>query len=153
RECLDTDAFLQHPSALAFALGKDVAGDPQYADLARMPHLLVAGATNSGKSVCLNVLIASLLYRARPEELKMIMIDPKRVELTLFEGIPHLIHPVVKDVKQAAGILRWVLKEMERRYDLFAHVMTRNIEGYNEKMAKEPDKKLPFLMVVIDELA
>src|SRR5262249_8468802 len=153
RECLDTDAFVEHPSPLAFALGKDVAGNPQYADLARMPHLLVAGATNSGKSVCLNVLIASLLYRARPEELKMIMIDPKRVELTLFEGIPHLIHPVVKDVKQAAGILRWVLKEMERRYDMFAKVMTRNLEGYNQKAGDHPDARLPFIVVIIDELA
>jgi S-DNA-T family DNA segregation ATPase FtsK/SpoIIIE len=118
-----------------------------------MPHLLVAGATNSGKSVCLNVLIASMLFRSRPDELKMIMIDPKRVELTLFDGIPHLIHPVVKDVKQAAGILRWVLKEMDRRYDLFAHLMTRNIEGYNLKVANEPEKRMPFLVVVIDELA
>src|SRR5438046_9406236 len=118
-----------------------------------MPPLLVAGATNSGKSVCLNVLIASLLFRARPEDLKLIMIDPKRVELTLFEGIPHLIHPVVKDVKQAAGILRWVLKEMERRYDLFAQVMTRNLEGYNAKVGDHPDKRLPFIVVIIDELA
>lgn len=153
RECLETDEFQKHPSLLAFALGKDVAGDPQYADLARMPHLLVAGATNSGKSVCLNVLIASLVYRARPEDLKLIMIDPKRVELTLFEGIPHLIHPVIKDVKQAAGILRWVLKEMERRYDLFAQVMTRNLEGYNSKVGDHPDKRLPFIVVIIDELA
>jgi S-DNA-T family DNA segregation ATPase FtsK/SpoIIIE len=153
RECLETEQFANQPSLLTFALGKDVAGEPQYADLARMPHLLVAGATNSGKSVCLNVLIASLLYRARPEDLKMIMIDPKRVELTLFEGIPHLIHPVVKDVKQAAGILRWVLKEMEHRYDLFAQVMTRNIEGYNAKAGEHPDRRLPFIVVVIDELA
>src|SRR5205807_8583747 len=109
-----------------------------------MPHLLVAGATNSGKSVCLNVLIASMLYRARPEDLKMIMIDPKRVELTLFEGIPHLIHPVVKDVKQAAGILRWALQEMDRRYDLFAQALTRNIDGFNEKAAGDPKKRLPY---------
>lgn len=153
RECLETEDFTGHPSRLAFVLGKDVAGQAQYADLARMPHLLVAGATNSGKSVCLNVLIASLLYRAHPDELKLIMIDPKRVELTLFEGIPHLIHPVVKDVKQAAGILRWVLKEMERRYDLFAKVMTRNLEGYNAKVGDHPDARLPFIVVIIDELA
>lgn len=153
RECLESAEFSDFKSKVAFVLGKDVAGNVRCADLAKMPHLLVAGATNSGKSVCLNVLIASMLFRARPDELKMIMIDPKRVELTLFEGIPHLVHPVVKDVKQAAGILRWVLKEMDRRYDLFAHVMTRNIENYNEKMKDEPDKRLPFLVVVIDELA
>ena len=153
KECLESPEFSDFKSKVAFVLGKDVAGNVRCADLAKMPHLLVAGATNSGKSVCLNVLIASMLFRARPDELKMIMIDPKRVELTLFEGIPHLVHPVVKDVKQAAGILRWVLKEMDRRYDLFAHVMTRNIENYNEKMSAEPEKKLPFLVVVIDELA
>ncbi len=153
RECIETEEFVNHPSPLCFALGKDVAGSAQYADLLRMPHLLIAGATNSGKSACLNVLIASLLYRARPEELKLIMIDPKRVELTLFEGIPHLIHPVVKDVKQAAGLLRWVLKEMERRYDLFAKAMTRNIEGYNGKACDHPDARQPFIVVIIDELA
>jgi S-DNA-T family DNA segregation ATPase FtsK/SpoIIIE len=153
RECLESGEAGDITSKVGFVLGKDVAGNVRCADLARMPHLLVAGATNSGKSVCLNVLIASMLFRARPDELKMIMIDPKRVELTLFDGIPHLIHPVVKDVKQAAGILRWVLKEMDRRYDLFAHLMTRNIEGYNIKVAAEPEKRMPFLVVVIDELA
>lgn len=153
RECMEDDEARDLTSKVGFVLGKDVAGNVRCADLARMPHLLVAGATNSGKSVCLNVLIASMLFRARPDELKMIMIDPKRVELTLFDGIPHLIHPVVKDVKQAAGILRWVLKEMDRRYDLFAHLMTRNIEGYNLKVANEPEKRMPFLVVVIDELA
>lgn len=153
RECLESEEFREFKSRVSFVLGKDVAGNVRCADLARMPHLLVAGATNSGKSVCLNVLIASMLFRASPDELKLIMIDPKRVELTLYDGIPHLIHPVVKDVKQAAGILRWVLKEMDRRYDLFAHVMTRNVENYNEKMASEPEKRLPFLVVVIDELA
>src|SRR3569833_75819 len=153
KECLESDEAKDLKSRVGFVLGKDVAGNVRCADLAKMPHLLVAGSTNSGKSVCLNVLIASMRFRARPDELKMIMIDPMRVELTLFDGIPHLIHPVVKDVKQVAGILRWVLKEMDRRYDLLGHVMTRNIEGYNEKMAKEPEKKLPFLVVVIDELA
>ena len=153
RECLESNESRDLKSKVAFVLGKDVSGEVRCTDLTRMPHLLVAGATNSGKSVCLNVLIASMLFRARPDELKMIMIDPKRVELTLFEGIPHLVHPVVKDVKQAAGILRWVLKEMDHRYDLFAQAMTRNVEGYNEKMAKEPEKRLPFLVVVIDELA
>jgi DNA segregation ATPase FtsK/SpoIIIE, S-DNA-T family len=153
RECLECPEFQEHPSKIAFVLGKDVSGAPQHADLARMPHLLVAGATNAGKSVCLNTLIASMLYRARPDELKFLFIDPKRVELTLFDGIPHLCHPVVKDVKQAAGILRWALKEMDRRYDLFTQVMTRNITGYNEKMADKPEKRLFYLVIVIDELA
>jgi S-DNA-T family DNA segregation ATPase FtsK/SpoIIIE len=153
REVLECPEFQNHPSKIAFALGKDVAGTPQHADLARMPHLLVAGATNAGKSVCLNTLIASMLYRARPDELKFLFIDPKRVELTLFDGIPHLCHPVVKDVKQAAGILRWALKEMDHRYDLFTQVMTRNIAGYNEKVADKPEKRLPYLVIVIDELA
>jgi S-DNA-T family DNA segregation ATPase FtsK/SpoIIIE len=153
RECIECPEFQEHPSKIAFVLGSDVAGAPQHADLARMPHLLVAGATNAGKSVCLNTLIASMLYRARPDELKFLFIDPKRVELTLFDGIPHLCHPVVKDVKQAAGILRWALKEMDRRYDLFTQVMTRNITGYNDKMADKPEKRLPYLVIVIDELA
>jgi DNA segregation ATPase FtsK/SpoIIIE, S-DNA-T family len=153
RECLLSPEWRDIGSNVGFVLGKDVAGEVRCADLAKMPHLLVAGATNSGKSVCLNGLIASMLFRSRPDELKFIMIDPKRVELTLFDGIPHLIYPVVKDVKQAAGILRWVLREMERRYDLFARVMTRNIEGYNAKMESDPEERLPFLVVVIDELA
>lgn len=153
RECVESPEFQSHPSRITFVLGKDVSGATQHADLARMPHLLVAGATNAGKSVCLNALIASMLFRARPDELKFLFIDPKRVELTLFDGIPHLCHPVVKDVKQAAGILRWALKEMDRRYDLFAQVMTRNVAGYNEKVAESPEKRLPYLVIVIDELA
>lgn len=153
RECVETRAFMEHPSRVAFMLGTDVAGNVQFADLVKMPHLLVAGATNSGKSVCLNVLIASMLFRVRPDEVKFILIDPKRVELTLFDGIPHLIHPVVKEVKQAAGILRWVLKEMERRYDLFTEALTRNIDGYNAKVGDDPDRRLPYIVVVIDELA
>jgi DNA segregation ATPase FtsK/SpoIIIE-like protein len=153
RECIETEDFLSHPSKVAFSLGKDVAGVVRFADLLKMPHLLVAGATNSGKSVCLNVLIASMLFRARPDEVKFLFIDPKRVELTLFEGIPHLIHPVIKDVKQAAGILRWALKEMDRRYDLFAQALTRNIDGYNAKVADDEQKRLPFIVIVIDELA
>jgi S-DNA-T family DNA segregation ATPase FtsK/SpoIIIE len=153
RECVECEWFQNSPSKISFVLGKNVAGEPQHADLAKMPHLLVAGATNAGKSVCLNALIASMLMRARPDELRFLFIDPKRVELTLFDGIPHLWHPVVKDVKQAAGILRWALKEMDRRYDLFTQVMTRNIAGYNEKMAEKPEKRLPYLVIVIDELA
>jgi DNA segregation ATPase FtsK/SpoIIIE, S-DNA-T family len=153
RECVETREYMEHPSKVVFVLGKDVSGNVCFADMVKMPHLLVAGATNSGKSVCLNVLIASMLCRVRPDEVKFILIDPKRVELTLFDGIPHLCHPVVKDVKQAAGILRWVLKEMERRYDLFTVALTRNIDGYNGKMADDPDKRLPYIVVVIDELA
>jgi len=151
RECLDQPEFWNAPSRLTFALGKDVGGACRYADLAKMPHLLVAGSTNSGKSVCLNTLIASLVYRATPAELKLLMIDPKRVELSLWDGIPHLMHPVVKDVKLAAGILRAALREMERRYDLFARMQTRNIEGYNQRVAA--DEKLPYLVLIVDELA
>ena len=150
RECLEDPSFQEAKGKLTFVLGKDVSGKTRTADLAQMPHLLVAGATNSGKSVCLNTLIASLLFRTHPDELKLILIDPKRVELTLFEGIPHLCHPVIRDVKQAAGILRWVLKEMDRRYTLFNRARTRNIEGYNRKTK---DDKLPYLVVIIDELA
>lgn len=151
RECLDTPEFWNAPSKLTFALGRDVAGMVRYADLAKMPHLLVAGSTNSGKSVCLNSLIASLVYRAGPRELRFIMIDPKRVELSLWDGIPHLLHPVVKEVKQAAGILRSAIKEMERRYDLFARMQTRNIDGYNQRVSA--DEKLPYVVIVVDELA
>jgi S-DNA-T family DNA segregation ATPase FtsK/SpoIIIE len=153
RECVETRAFMEHSSRVAFMLGTDVAGNVQFADLVKMPHLLIAGATNSGKSACLNGIISSMLFRARPDEVKFILIDPKRVELTLYDGIPHLIHPVVKDVKLAAGLLRWVLKEMERRYDLFTEALTRNIDGYNSKVADDPDRRLPYIVVVIDELA
>lgn len=151
RECLETTEFLNAPSKLTFALGKDVAGRYQYADLARMPHLLVGGSTNSGKSVCLNAIITSMVYRATPREVKFIMIDPKRVELSLYDGIPHLLSPVVKDPKLAAGILRSVIKEMDKRYEAFARLGTRNLEGYNNKV--DADQRLPFIVVIIDELA
>ena len=151
RECLETDEFRNGNMKLGVVLGKDVAGQFKYADLTRMPHLLIGGSTNSGKSVCLNVLIASLVYRMTPREVKMLMIDPKRVELSLWEGIPHLMHPVVKDVKLAAGIFRAAIKEMDRRYDLFAALGTRNIDGYNEKVP-EADK-MPYLVLIVDELA
>ena len=151
RECLETQEFMNAPSKLTFALGKDVSGEYKYADLARMPHLLVGGSTNSGKSVCLNVIISSILYRATPREVKFVMIDPKRVELSLYDGIPHLLSPVIKNVKQAAGIFRSVLKEMESRYDKFAQIGTRNLEGYNSRV--EPNQRLPFIIVVVDELA
>ncbi len=151
RECLETNEFMNAPSKLTFALGKDVSGEYKYADLTRMPHLLVGGSTNSGKSVCLNTIISSILYRATPREVKFVMIDPKRVELSLYDGIPHLLAPVVKNVKQAAGIFRSCLKEMEDRYDAFARIGTRNIEGYNSRVA--PDDRLPFIVLVVDELA
>lgn len=151
RECLETEEFKNAPSKLTFALGKDVSGQYKYADLTRMPHLLIGGSTNSGKSVCLNVIIASLVYRATPREVKMLMIDPKRVELSLWEGIPHLMHPVVKDVKQAAGIFRLALKEMDRRYDMFAALGTRNLEGYNQRVPES--EQLPYLVLIVDELA
>lgn len=151
RECLDQDEFKNATSKLTVALGKDVAGQYRYADLTRMPHLLIGGSTNSGKSVCLNVLIASLVYRNTPRDVQMLMIDPKRVELSLWKDIPHLMHPVVTDVKQASGVFRAALKEMDRRYDLFAAIGTRNIDGYNAKMTE--DDTLPYLVLIVDELA
>jgi len=151
RECLDQDEFKNATSKLTVALGKDVAGQYRYADLTRMPHLLIGGSTNSGKSVCLNVLIASLVYRNTPRDVQMLMIDPKRVELSLWKDIPHLMHPVVTDVKQASGVFRAALKEMDRRYDLFAAIGTRNIDGYNAKMSE--DDCLPYLVLIVDELA
>ena len=151
REVIDNDQFWNAATKLTFPLGKDVAGEPRYADLTKMPHMLIAGSTNSGKSVCINALIAGLLFRATPRDVKFILIDPKRVELSMFDGIPHLMAPVVKDVKQAAGILRATLKEMERRYDLFVTVNTRNFDGYNQKVAQQD--KLPYIVVIVDELA
>lgn len=151
REIVDSEAFRSSSSKLTFALGKDVSGEVRVADLTKMPHLLIGGSTNSGKSICLNTLIASLLYRSTPDELKMVLIDPKRVELSLFEGIPHLACPVVKDPRIAAGILKAVTKEMDSRYDLIARAGSRNIQSYNDKMPE--GDKLPYLIVVADELA
>ncbi len=155
RECIDIPEFKNAASKLTFMLGKDVSGVIRTADLTKMPHLLIGGSTNSGKSVSLNVLIASLLYRCTPRELQFLMIDPKRVELSLWDGIPHLMHPVVKDVKQAAGIFRSAIKEMDRRYEMFSRIGTRNIDGWNQRMMQEDkeDEKLPDLVVVVDELA
>lgn len=150
REVVESKAFRDNSSKLAFALGKDVAGRAVVADLARMPHMLVGGATNAGKSVALNSLISSLLFRATSDELKMVLIDPKRVELSMFDGIPHLACPVVRDVKQAAGILRSVVREMEHRYKLLAQRVVRNIDGYNE--SSTDGEKMPYIVVVVDEL-
>ncbi|MGQ9823890.1 MAG: DNA translocase FtsK 4TM domain-containing protein [Desulfotomaculales bacterium] len=138
RELLESKEFQQSPSRLTVALGKDIAGAPVIADLAQMPHLLVAGATGSGKSVCINTIVASILFKATPEEVKFILIDPKMVELITYNGIPHLITPVVTSPKKAAGILHWAVKEMERRYELFAAAGARDIARYNELYAVLP---------------
>jgi S-DNA-T family DNA segregation ATPase FtsK/SpoIIIE len=154
REIMESKAAERMKSRIAFALGRDISGHPMMADLATMPHLLIAGATNSGKSVCLNALIASMLFRARPDELKFLLIDPKRVELSLFEGIPHLAAPVAHDAKEAAGLLRWAIREMEVRYSQFADVSVRNIKGWNERAAMDVDMEpMYYLVIVIDELA
>lgn len=140
----------QVKSKMFFALGKDIAGDPKTADLTRMPHLLIAGATGSGKSVCINAVLASILFKAFPSEVKLLLIDPKRVELTPYNGIPHLMAPVITDARQASFALELMIKVMEERYELFAHEGVRNIEGYNQKYAQDT---LPFIVVIIDELA
>lgn len=151
REVCESKEFQDHPSRLAVSLGQDVSGVNKYADLTRMPHLLIGGATNSGKSIGLASIIMSLLVRNTPKDLKFVMIDPKRVELSLFEGVPHLICPVVKDVKEAPGVLRAVWREMDRRYDQFSERGVRNIDGWNETASFQ--ERLPYIVVVIDELA
>lgn len=152
REVIDTDLFLSFPSKLAFALGKDITGKPIIADIGKMPHILIAGATGSGKSVCINTLIASIIFKAKPSEVKLIMIDPKVVELSVYNGIPHLMIPVVTDPKKASGALFWAVNEMTRRYNLFAENNVRDIKGYNKKVAEETEK-LPSIVIIIDELA
>ena len=152
RDVIDSDRFLAFPSKLAFALGKDIAGKPIIADIGKMPHILIAGATGSGKSVCINTLVTSILYKAKPEEVKLIMIDPKVVELSVYNGIPHLLIPVVTDPKKAAGALWWAVNEMTRRYNLFAENNVRDMKGYNEKCTEEL-LKLPQIVIIIDELA
>lgn len=151
RELVDDPQFRNHPSKLWIALGKDVSGATKYADLTKMPHLLIGGATNSGKSIGLATLLTSLLMRNTPKDVRLVMIDPKRVELTLFDHIPHLMCPVIKDVKEAAGVLRAVWREMDRRYDLFSEEGVRNIDGWNAKASFQD--RLPYIVVVIDELA
>jgi S-DNA-T family DNA segregation ATPase FtsK/SpoIIIE len=157
REVLETTLFQDSSSNLTVALGKDIAGNPIVADLAKMPHLLIAGATGSGKSVCMNALIASILYKANPHEVKMLMIDPKVVEFSTYNGIPHLLSPVVTDPKKAASALRWVVQEMENRYDLFAEMGVKDIQRYNQVVKKEVKNEdfsqLPYIVVLIDELA
>ena len=153
REILEDDKFEAFPSKLAFAVGKDIAGEPVVTDIARMPHLLIAGATGSGKSVCINTLIASLLYKARPDEVKLLMIDPKVVELSVYNGIPHLLIPVVTDPKKASGALSWAVAEMETRYAKFAETGCRELKGFNRYAVENDLQELPQIVIIIDELA
>ena len=160
RELVASQEFKNHKSRIAFAVGKDIAGKIMVTDIAKMPHLLIAGATGSGKSVCINTLIMSILYKADPEEVKLIMVDPKVVELSVYNGIPHLFIPVVTDPKKAAGALNWAVAEMTNRYKLFADYNVRNLQGYNEKIKaiegisdENKPKKLPQIVIVVDELA
>jgi len=153
RDVVENTAFTRLKSHLRFALGQDVAGNAVAANLVRMPHLLVAGATGSGKSVFVNALIAGLLLHNTPETLRMIMIDPKRVELTNYNGIPHLLAPVVTEIDRVVGVLQWVTREMDSRYQRFADIGSRNIEDFNKKIKKMGGQVLPYLVMVIDELA
>lgn len=154
-ELMNTEAFQSSTSPLTAALGLDISGTPIITDLQKMPHGLIAGATGSGKSVCINSLLVSLLYKATPDQLKLLLIDPKMVELAPYNRIPHLVSPVITDAKAATVALKWAVEEMERRYQLFSHTGVRNMEKYNEH-ASHPDhtgEKLPYILIVIDELA
>lgn len=154
-ELMNTEAFQSSTSPLTAALGLDISGTPIITDLQKMPHGLIAGATGSGKSVCINSLLVSLLYKATPDQLKLLLIDPKMVELAPYNRIPHLVSPVITDAKAATVALKWAVEEMERRYQLFSHTGVRNMEKYNE-YASHPDhtgEKLPYILIVIDELA
>lgn len=153
REVLETDEFLDNPSQLAIALGKDIAGATVIADLMEIPHILIAGATGSGKSVCLNSIIVSLLYKAKPSELKFLLIDPKVVELNVYNGLPHLLYPVVTDPRMAAQGLKNIVREMEQRYHLFAEAGAKDLDRYNELARENGETPLPFIIVIIDELA
>ena len=158
RDVMESEEFQSFPSKLAFAVGRDIAGQTVVTDLARMPHLLIAGATGSGKSVCINTLIMSILYKADPSEVKLIMIDPKVVELSVYNGIPHLMIPVVTDPKKAAGALNWAVAEMTDRYKKFAELNVRDLKGYNEKIKDECEEGqeavlLPQLVIIVDELS
>jgi S-DNA-T family DNA segregation ATPase FtsK/SpoIIIE len=153
RGVLESDTFRQMPSTLKIALGQDTSGQSAVADLGRMPHLLVAGATGSGKSVCVNSIIATLLLTHTPDTLRLLMIDPKMVELVTFNGIPHLLSPVVVELERAVPLLRWATGEMDRRYKLFSKEGARNVDAYNEKLVKRGEPVLPYIVLVIDELA
>ena len=159
RDLLESAEFKNSKSKISFAAGRDIAGKAVVTDIAKMPHLLVAGATGSGKSVCINTLIMSILYEAEPDEVKLIMVDPKVVELSVYNGIPHLMIPVVTDPKKAAGALNWAVAEMEKRYQLFAQYNVRDLKGYNEKVKDAPavdgvkPDKMPQIIIIVDELA
>ncbi|MDO9632760.1 MAG: DNA translocase FtsK 4TM domain-containing protein, partial [Humidesulfovibrio sp.] len=162
REIIESPVFAMARSPLTLALGKDIQGAPQIADLATMPHLLVAGATGAGKSVCLNGFLVSILFKATPEQVKLLLIDPKRIELAIYSDLPHLVHPVVTDMALAKSALEWAMCEMDSRYETLARLGVRNIEGFNQKLAEMGDKRpeefadmaaLPYLVIVIDELA
>ena len=154
RDLVESDEFICASSKTMSCLGKDVTGNPVFADIAKMPHVLVAGATGMGKSVCINSILISILYKARPDEVKFIMIDPKKVEFNGYNGIPHLLIPVVTDVKQAAGALMWAVEQMEKRYDLMEALEVRKLDSYNEKVREHPElgEPLPKIIIVIDEL-
>lgn len=159
REMFESEEFTKHPSDIAFAVGKDIGGQTIITDIAKMPHLLIAGATGSGKSVCINTLIMSILYKSKPSDVRLIMVDPKVVELNVYNGIPHLLIPVVTDPKKASAALNWAVMEMTERYKKFADVGVRDIKGYNEKVAEvaylndDNYQKLPQIVIIIDELA
>jgi S-DNA-T family DNA segregation ATPase FtsK/SpoIIIE len=160
RELIEDAEFQNAKSNITFAVGRDIAGKVKTADIAKMPHLLIAGATGSGKSVCINTIIMSILYKANPNDVKLILIDPKVVELSVYNGIPHLMIPVVTDPKKAAGALNWAVQEMTTRYELFAEYGVRDLAGYNAKVdaIKAPDsgdkpKKMPQIVIIVDELA
>ncbi len=162
REILESEAFRSSSSKITLAIGKDIQGRPQVADLARMPHLLVAGATGSGKSVCVNGILLSILYKARPDEVKLLLVDPKRIELSVYNDLPHLVHPVVTEMAMAKSALDWAVHEMDRRYEAMARLGVRNIAGYAEKLEKMGDDRpeeladlapMPYLVIIIDELA
>ena len=154
REVLDSDEFRSNKSKLTIGLGKDVAGNVQLADIAKMPHVLIAGSTGSGKSVCINTVITSIIYNAKPSEVKFVMVDPKVVELSVYNGIPHLLIPVVTDPRKAAGALAWAVQEMDDRYNKFASKGVRDLKGYNKAIEKENEAgKLPQIVIIIDELA
>ncbi len=156
RDLLESEEFKKHKSKIAFAVGKDIGGQTIVSDIAKMPHLLIAGATGSGKSVCINTLIMSILYKARPSEVKLIMIDPKVVELSVYNGIPHLLIPVVTDPKKAAGALNWAVAEMMQRYQKFAEMNVRDIGGYNRKVEQQTaggEVPMPRIVIIVDELA
>ena len=154
RDVVESDAFQDSKSKLSVALGKDVAGNMEIADIAKMPHALIAGATGSGKSVCINTIITSIIYKAKPSEVKFVMVDPKVVELSVYNGIPHLLIPVVTDPKKAAGALAWAVQEMDNRYNVFAQKGVRDLKGYNALAEKEEETgTLPQIVIIIDELA